>query len=614
MEMSGSQGILARKLFVQLPYVDNVEQLWTNVLAIAESRQVDNAMLFDDLKLILVSAKGKPIRLNSGMRTLQALLKLPEIPTRITNMNPIPDAYIKLVFSDGFDCGQILYKFGPKFEDASLQKLVSANGPAMSARARNAEIREKDVTTLYDEGKISAKEYGIIKTNKRDMEQDRNEKRRNPDLDGEYKMTFVRYRKAEGSSGRVPDPHSTPIHVTIHGHPGDEMEKHKHYYIYSHKPSYGKSYAFMQFAKTFNAAFVPDCNNWVGVPRTAQFLILDEMGLKNKMEFQQLKKFANISAMCASGNNKTHGASYVPRFDVQIVCLSNHCIFDIYGEWNPHLQKRTCSDDVRTQITERFHVIRLDGDVNEDIRRYSELSTWSMDDFKLYVAESLSSGVPCLDLKPVARVRYDVHYVGRFGHAWEAFNKGRAGNFDQDLLSDYLDELCMKGELKVACKHLMPSRIIQELFCADTNKRYRDKRYSKGLEYLKSVEVSGEILPSYDLCLDGGQSRKRKLPDSTEWTISLFTNMIVSMQMTGFIEEMKKINLEDIDLLVNAYERMGLIISKDISRADLLEQCFRVHGMEVANTVEREMYKRFLFPHIYAVCSEREKWCSDENK
>ena len=603
MEKRGSQGILARKLLVQLPYVENVEELWRNILTIANDRQLDNVILFDDLKLIFMSIEGKPMRLNSGMKTLQGLLKLSEMPTRITHMNPIPDAYIKLVFSDGFDCGQILYRFGPKFEDAALQKVLSEHALVMSARVRNAEIREKDITTLYDEGKISAKEYGIIKSNKRNMEQDRTEKLRNPDLDGEHKLSFVRYMKKEGSPGRVPDPDSKPVHVTIRGYPRDQTEKQKHYYIYSHKPNYGKSYAFMRFAERYNAAFIPDCNNWVGVPRTAQFLILDEVGSKNKLEFQQLKKFANASATCASGNNKTHGESYIPRLDVQIVCLSNRCIFDIYGEWNPYLQKRMCSEDVRMQLTERFHLIRLDGDVNEDIRQYSEPSTWTLDEFKLYVAESHYSSVPCVNLNPVARVRYDVRYMGQFGYAWHAFNIGRAGNFDQDLLCDYLDELSQKGVLKPACKYIMPSQIIRELFCADTNKNYRGKRYSEGLERLKRLEADGEILPSHHL--DGGEARgkKRKSTESTEWTISLFTAMIESMHAIEFVEEMKKLTLGEIGLLVKAYERVGVVISTDASRAELLEQCFRVHGIEAP--VERGMYERCLFPHIYAVCMDR---------
>ena len=63
----------------------------------------------------------------------------------------------------------------------------------------------------------------------------------------------------------------------------------KHHYIYSRMPGFGKTYSMEKFKATYNAHFVNDTNNWLSVPKKAQFLIFEEVGQKNSPEFLQLE-------------------------------------------------------------------------------------------------------------------------------------------------------------------------------------------------------------------------------------------------------------------------------------------------------------------------------------
>ncbi len=80
-------------------------------------------------------------------------------------------------------------------------------------------------------------------------------------------------------------------------------------------------------------------------------------------------------------------------------------------------------------------------------------------------------------------------------------------------------------------------------------------------------------------------------------------HMIESMHVTEFVEMMMERVDKDVGLLVKAYQAMGVATYEHVPRAELLEQCLRVHGVETDSLLEREMYESRLFPHIYAIYS-----------
>ena len=97
-------------------------------------------------------------------------------------------------------------------------------------------------------------------------------------------------------------------------------------------------------------------------------------------------------------------------------------------------------------------------------------------------------------------------------------------------------------------------------------------------------------------------------------------HMIESMHVTEFVEMMMENVDKNVDLLLKVYQAMGVVKSEHVSRAELLEQCLRVHGVETDSVLEREIYESRLFPHIYAICSNNaleivaeDEYCDDDD-
>jgi hypothetical protein len=71
-----------------------------------------------------------------------------------------------------------------------------------------------------------------------------------PRLSGIHILRFQKYAHRK--------PISDPVEVEIEGLPGDLLEKHKHYYIYSMTSNWGKSYNMYRLVEKYSAAYVPD--------------------------------------------------------------------------------------------------------------------------------------------------------------------------------------------------------------------------------------------------------------------------------------------------------------------------------------------------------------------
>jgi hypothetical protein len=95
-----------------------------------------------------------------------------------------------------------------------------------------------------------------------------------------------------------------------------------------------------------------------------------------------LKTLANGDASGAYLNRKSHGGSYIPPADVQVVILSNYSPYKIYAQWDKKTQRHIISEDVLLTIVDRFVIVRLDGDDTEERRKFMEPSTWTEEEFQ----------------------------------------------------------------------------------------------------------------------------------------------------------------------------------------------------------------------------------------
>ena len=370
--------VTTKNLLVKLPLEDmNTQNLWSNVVDFAERKGIANAVLTDDGNLLLSSTKKK-IVLNSGMWTLKKSLALDCLPTRIEKFSLLPDKFVQEYFRDGYDADRIARRFGPMFEDAALKAMVYSEVEKKKNAVRNHKIATHSTMQLLQSGDVSYDKVALIDNNKKLVERIARQEVLNPDLDSSHVITFKQWKPSEeDKSVFVPTGLFPPIDLTIRGRPGSTDVKYKHCYVYSKKPGFGKTYAMERFKDQYNAHFVNDTNNWMSVPRKAQFLIFEEVSVDNKLGLSELKTLTSGSASGFRANCKSHGESFEPRSDVQVVMLSNKSIYEVYGTWNAKLQCRFISKDLAQQFEQRFEIVCLDDDVNADKLSCTDPVEWT---------------------------------------------------------------------------------------------------------------------------------------------------------------------------------------------------------------------------------------------
>jgi hypothetical protein len=279
------------------------------------------------------------------------------------------------MFPHGVDENKILYRLGQRFTNDAINAICKIH----VTKAKNAKIDAcKDAKQAVDEGIIEFSQYNTIQNAKEaiaDAELNRKVGSR-PKLDGPLTLTFAKWtddRKVEG----------TEKEVVIKGLPGEELVKRKHYFIYSKKAGYGKTTTVRRdLVKKYSAHIVNDINNAVGVPKTLQWLVFDEYSRTKKLDLEMLKTLANGDASGAYLNRKSHGGSYIPPPDVQVIILSNYSPYEIYGQWDRKTQRHVITEDVLSTIVDRFFIVRLDGDDTEERRKFMEPVTWTDEEFR----------------------------------------------------------------------------------------------------------------------------------------------------------------------------------------------------------------------------------------
>ena len=112
-----------RKVLIRLQQDDTTsDTLSCRIQEFCSQRNIANYLLTKDGYLLLVS--DKKIRLNDGMNTLSKCLSLTDAPTRVTDIDPLPEKFMQDYFKNGYVPNRIRLKFGKVFEDAAIKKTV----------------------------------------------------------------------------------------------------------------------------------------------------------------------------------------------------------------------------------------------------------------------------------------------------------------------------------------------------------------------------------------------------------------------------------------------------------------------------------------------------------
>jgi hypothetical protein len=75
------------------------------------------------------------------------------------------------------------------------------------------------------------------------------------------------------------------------------------------------------------------------------------------------------------------GADYIPREDVQIIVCANQSPYELFGIFDPKLQRRMVTQEMASQLEQRVHYVRLDGDGEATRRKFMHVTTWTDDEF-----------------------------------------------------------------------------------------------------------------------------------------------------------------------------------------------------------------------------------------
>lgn len=477
--------ITARKLLFLLDKRDTNNTNFLHRLEIfCRNKNIDNYFLTHDGYVMMVSEQRK-IALHNGVETLRRKLQLQKRPKRVTDMNPLPDSFLLNYFGDGYDESRVKMKFGKRFEDATIENIIFTAATYTKSAAENHCIGAKTTKELVEMGVIPYISAPAVENAKRILEEMKREEELNPDLNGEYTITFRHYAADEEDTKATPSHLYPSKTVTIKGLPGAIDVRKKHRYIYSRASGFGKTYSMAEFTRKYNACFVRDLRNWMGIPKAVQFLIIDEYGPQKKLSFEQLKELTGGNASSFSGNRKSHGYSFSPRDDVQVVILSNKSIYELYGTYNAKLQRLELTAEEASQIDERFVVHRLDGDAKADRETALGPATWSESTFNKELRrmfEELCSSCPST-LSSNGSVDALICYVREVRALFDCrFGKKKMdfGQYANDTIIGTLNELLNEKELS-PCRAVTLEMVISSL-TSSIDERLRD--YNKKKEML----------------------------------------------------------------------------------------------------------------------------------
>ena len=345
---------------------------------LAALREVCNdlvAVQKNDTHLFCTRKGGKKFQ----YRSIQALGKL--LPT----INPADIQLVRTPYSDRLPDTffrnhldpykpldeQVMFAKG-RFADFS-QILANIKSDVKKKRnlAVKSSVETKGVIGTYNEGLITAAE---VKTNMAVQalieEKKEAEENKVKDLPGGKRWGFICHKtgkrhdivshkddtKADVTSAIPVDSAMDQDGSVLVTAVKEPPVKKKHYYFYS-PAGYGKTLMLSTvFSQMCNVTTVSDPNNFVGARSDAQFLVIDEYGVNKRLTMEGLKSLTSGNPKYSfAGNRKSHGASFVPRNDVQVIILSNHHLFYCMGKGKDREISRVNAGALR----DRFHIIKM---------------------------------------------------------------------------------------------------------------------------------------------------------------------------------------------------------------------------------------------------------------
>ncbi len=329
------------------------EALATSIQTFAEQKNADCLIAVEDEVTIRTLTR---IDLREGMKTLQKLLQTDKALMLRPSCAPFPETFLREKMPRGVDNARILLRYGKEVE-----KILTKHAASISCkREQTKRLLHKTAEQSLEDGDITFMQYDILANNKEKYERRKRELIHNADLTEPFRYTF---EKRDGLTGQiVPDGVKTEFVLTPLA--GNTAVKQRHYYIYSDARGYGKTYFLSLLENRFNACFVNDVNNFFDVRQSAQLLLFDEMARSKCLSY------ANLKSLCMGKgcgiNRKSHGASFRPREDVQVVICSNSSPFDLYGVWDNKSQRYVMTSSDYSTFAQRFFVVKLDGSVELD--------------------------------------------------------------------------------------------------------------------------------------------------------------------------------------------------------------------------------------------------------
>ncbi|ELU10729.1 hypothetical protein CAPTEDRAFT_208622, partial [Capitella teleta] len=227
----------------------------------------------DRFVLCLKKAGPGQITLSRGCETVRARIWTTALPTRLTFGRPFLERLLSKVVQHESRVPEQVWTKGGAFTAAAIRRILSVNSRLLDRENRFEDLVEAGDMTLLDIPTVNhARE--IVARDKDELAF-----ASRPELNGKLRLTFRLYDR----DGRPAAPDDAlpkdggPTTVEIEGQPGAVGVKRKHWWIYSKVGNFGKTHTMTtELVNKYKAIFMNDANNAMCLPKTAQFIVLDE--------------------------------------------------------------------------------------------------------------------------------------------------------------------------------------------------------------------------------------------------------------------------------------------------------------------------------------------------
>ena len=200
------------------------------------------------------------------------------------------------------------------------------------------------------------------------------------EISGPIEMVFQQ-RDSKG----VIVPGSQEKRIEFVARPGEtgqqDQDKAKHLWLYGSSNT-GKTAAIKAAFLNGNTktCLISDPRNAMEGDERAQFIIMDEYGYKRRAPLQGLKALTSGDASAGSFNRKSYGRSFTPRPDAQIIIVSNHSPYDVYGTSQGGRPRKISKEDAEA-LENRFQIVAVGMDNLSQKKKHMDLQDLTYDEY-----------------------------------------------------------------------------------------------------------------------------------------------------------------------------------------------------------------------------------------